>query len=530
MRRFNYFKTLGIILMLIIPLALSAKKVICVDGGGDPFLNCHEGWERQNMADGDVILVGGSLTDCLDQVETGDELVIIAHGYNSGEGFIWGGSYYEGFGEGEDEMPVPADFASKDSVDVRFCTCWSGRTPAGGTPLTDDIGGTLGSGGSVTGYTDLHNSKLCFKLVGGTPAQIAAAKDSLSKNGSWGDNPPHNRDPSPDPSDQSGAQDIVDGKVGAGVITVTITYKAPEGATSITETSGGVVIGCDFCEDGCGLLTYMFENIPDVPYIPVTDEMILPFGLYRSDAIIDFYFPEGDPQFVQISNLRLYNMPVQMPIPEPGMEMIFSTPVESFFDISYDQGHSFETGQAFGEITLLLSVPFTPGDPGGSQHIDTEIVSMNLSGTGPVDMMQVTIDPMSPAQGVTSFDNDDGFLSASVALNPRLNLSVLGAPPSTTCLPSVVYLACPSPTVGCTNPAAPNFELCAIADDGSCIMPHGGCTYPTASNYDATASFENYSCVFPVLCKSDLNNDGTVGVPDLLEFLADFGNDCPPPL
>src|ERR1043165_1789567 len=65
-----------------------AKRVVCIDqkkdGSGTPmedgYLSNHEGWERQNLTTNDIIVKGGSLTDCLARVASGDTLVLIAHG------------------------------------------------------------------------------------------------------------------------------------------------------------------------------------------------------------------------------------------------------------------------------------------------------------------------------------------------------------------------------------------------------------------------------------------------------------------
>jgi hypothetical protein len=67
------------------------------------------------------------------------------------------------------------------------------------------------------------------------------------------------------------------------------------------------------------------------------------------------------------------------------------------------------------------------------------------------------------------------------------------------------------------------------ADDDSCLTPIvSGCTYVDASNYNALANVDNGSCTFELSsCTGDLNEDGTVGTPDLLMFLAAFGTSCP---
>ena len=53
--------------------------------------------------------------------------------------------------------------------------------------------------------------------------------------------------------------------------------------------------------------------------------------------------------------------------------------------------------------------------------------------------------------------------------------------------------------LGCTDPAACNYDPLATLDDGSCIFPDG-CTDPLACNYDALATCDDGSCILPDGC------------------------------
>lgn len=55
-----------------------------------------------------------------------------------------------------------------------------------------------------------------------------------------------------------------------------------------------------------------------------------------------------------------------------------------------------------------------------------------------------------------------------------------------------------------------------------------GCTYPLAPNYDALATMDDGTCEWVIVpnCAADLNNDGAIGVGDLLEILSVFGESC----
>jgi len=92
------------------------------------------------------------------------------------------------------------------------------------------------------------------------------------------------------------------------------------------------------------------------------------------------------------------------------------------------------------------------------------------------------------------------------------------------------------PVLGCTYPLACNYNPLAETDDGSCVFPPfgcefgdgAGCTYPEALNYAPSAVFDDGSCEFGFTtpCWGDLDGDGTVGVPDLLQMLSAFGATC----
>ena len=60
---------------------------------------------------------------------------------------------------------------------------------------------------------------------------------------------------------------------------------------------------------------------------------------------------------------------------------------------------------------------------------------------------------------------------------------------------------------GCTDPEALNFDTTFDLDDGSCI-------------------YSDPDCVTDPACAEDLNGDGAEGTPDLLQLLAEFGNEC----
>lgn len=75
----------------------------------------------------------------------------------------------------------------------------------------------------------------------------------------------------------------------------------------------------------------------------------------------------------------------------------------------------------------------------------------------------------------------------------------------------------------CGNEAQ-QLQLLQIVDWDDCA----GCTDPSAINYSEFAWVEDYSCEYDVVtgCTGDLDGNGAVGTPDLLELLASFGTGC----
>lgn len=54
-----------------------------------------------------------------------------------------------------------------------------------------------------------------------------------------------------------------------------------------------------------------------------------------------------------------------------------------------------------------------------------------------------------------------------------------------------------------------------------------GCTYESATNYNPDADVDDGSCTFvSCICPADLNQDGVIGVSDLLIFIGEYGSEC----
>jgi hypothetical protein len=86
-------------------------------------------------------------------------------------------------------------------------------------------------------------------------------------------------------------------------------------------------------------------------------------------------------------------------------------------------------------------------------------------------------------------------------------------------------------TPGCTEPFACNYDPtaglsdCSLCEYTSCQ----GCTYACADNYNPAATIDDGSCVgCEDTCPADFNDDGIVGVSDLLFFIGQYGTTCAP--
>lgn len=55
-----------------------------------------------------------------------------------------------------------------------------------------------------------------------------------------------------------------------------------------------------------------------------------------------------------------------------------------------------------------------------------------------------------------------------------------------------------------------------------------GCTYSNALNFNPNAILDDGSCEFAITCAEDLNQDGVIGVNDLLLILGSYGQTCNP--
>lgn len=98
---------------------------------------------------------------------------------------------------------------------------------------------------------------------------------------------------------------------------------------------------------------------------------------------------------------------------------------------------------------------------------------------------------------------------------------------------TIGYIVTALSIMGCTDVGACNYSEVATCDDGSCIYPIFGddCFTGAVSCGPGTIwDVEHQHCIPLILtCPEDLNEDGVVGVDDLLQVLGVFGLPCEAP-
>jgi hypothetical protein len=252
--------------------AANAARIVCVSADEDSFTTAAEGYYRslppKQAGKPDDIRVGGSLEDCMGKADSGDQLVIVAHG-NLGS-FFWRTTppgccfspppvRYTGFGDGTGNQPanphpVPDNLRHGVGIKVTFVGCNSGNDPDDEGPrksVTQSLQDAfLQCGGCiVVGYEFKVNGQIAYAIGNfDNAAQRQAAEANLANKLEWTANPPVNR-PFHATNHRTAAEAQLNAKpefMGEG-LTVTVSYLPPEEkvvlATSGVEDSlcGGVI-------------------------------------------------------------------------------------------------------------------------------------------------------------------------------------------------------------------------------------------------------------------------------------------------
>lgn len=131
--------------------------------------------------------------------------------------------------------------------------------------------------------------------------------------------------------------------------------------------------------------------------------------------------------------------------------------------------------------------------------------------------------------GLSGATNAVGFHEVSMFI--EVETTVFGGPILVENVPLTMFIeVLPNPCggVGCTLPAAENYNPDAVIDDGSCFL--AGCTDEDALNFHPAFTFDDGTCTyasdFENACLMDGDGDGSIGVGDLLTLLTMFGTTC----
>lgn len=545
----NRLFLLALLASLILNIPFSeAKTIVCIappsNAPGDGTLNSMEGYERSRMKPGDVISTCQNpgkqcLQDCINQVQSGDELVIVAHGLSDGSGFVWGGDTIrhfqygdEGLGNG-DTLFLNTNLILAENVKLVLSSCFSGL---GDPSVANKLGEMFGSLSGTTSYRETVFISACLKITAIPPTDpayadfIALLAWWILEKGSfdWTRFPPPNR-PGADPNQQTAAQNYINAFLAPNQVRVEVFYKPPYEATEPTGGSG-ILNGKSYKGSDLerlftlSFLEWILQTLPVIPAVQAADLLVPPQGIYRSDYPLDFYVPELS-EHLQFRNLRLDGFPSRFPLPDPGNEIISSNPITAFCDISNDRGHFFNTIELSGIADFRILRPETQW-PGDTLAYVMAPLSITLQGASPFG--DVLLFSGEPGTGVGVQVDQNGEWLAGATFSSVFQCSLNGLPSGSPGIPSSFTLQCEQPVpAGCTDPLALNYDPCALQSTEVCHYALSGCTYADALNFNPDASEDDGSCLFVPACNGDLDNDGLRNVGDLLILLSVYSLPCP---
>lgn len=144
-------------------------------------------------------------------------------------------------------------------------------------------------------------------------------------------------------------------------------------------------------------------------------------------------------------------------------------------DLLYSTGSSrFSCADNSAPYDACASLPFAPGD----------IVTFSGGKNSGLVRTIATVTNTTPGRDVRmTFTSNSGMVNGL----------------ETSGVTVTITSAAPPPVLGCTDPAANNYDPAATEDDGSCDYtpdPIPGCTDPDAENYDPSANEDDGSCEY----------------------------------
>jgi hypothetical protein len=547
MRQKAFITWVLLILLSLLSLSLAAKKVVCIapdvpppadaDPNDNVSINIAEGYQRSISDSTAHIQKCTNLADlkaCMNQLVNGDSLVIIAHGIKGEKGFYWGEATIKNTAQLD---PNPA-WLNLTGIHVHVAMCYSTKNHSDGNTLNDIIKPMFGQNTGYKGYEEIIWSSACLKITCTDPLLNESQRDAIAllaymllEKGqfNWMLYPPPNR-PNVGLSMQEEAQNYINARLFPYQISIEVFYKKPYEAKAANLGSaminGRIIYGKDIPGEAGNWAEWLIQNRVTLLWFFIPEEFLPPGGGWSSGGWFTDYFLAEAIQPVRIRNIRFTGFENQVLLPEPGLEEFVSNPVSGFFDISYDEGHSYTTVEAEGVLDLAIS-EIEAGDV-----VDTSVFVMmptlfHLQGLPPHDDLMISMDPILEPRGYGAIATTDEGTQVACGLTLPLQFTKLGFAPVTSPMPVHITLNCLTPVAGCMDPEAMNYNICAFEDDGSCIDPVVGCTYPDATNYHEGANIDDGSCEFEIAsCPGDFNDDNMVSTVDLLSFLSLYDTVC----
>ncbi len=152
---------------------------------------------------------------------------------------------------------------------------------------------------------------------------------------------------------------------------------------------------------------------------------------------------------------------------------------------------SYSVESPLWEDSFTLTFPIVASTPNGNNQVVVKLDGNNLY--------------------VEACEEDN---QANVTINFETSANISGC--TDPCAPNYDISAnvddgsCEAPLLGCTDPCSSNYDPAALCDDGSCDNLLGGCTDVNACNYDSNASCDNGSCIYETICDPDICTNGGI--------------------
>ena len=283
------------------------------------------------------------------------------------------------------------------------------------------------------------------------------------------------------------------------------------------------------------------HGIQMLPYTPITEELLRPEWITEeypvvAQALEDPFIGEGWKGFIHMAHAVI----------DPVAAYAAADQLTG-----YDDGNT-RTNTLYWLATRPGAEAIVPNAPNPEVTFAVDMNNESLM-NGAVYLSGESIDGWCGTCVIMTDPDGDGVFTATVTLEPGaheykfLNGGWDGAeifePGGSCTLTTDIYtnrlIEVPAGAANFNVPVV-CFNSCDACPDAPCASDTNGngicdeddvpgCTYAWAPNYNVAATMDDGSCEQPAgpTCASDLTGDGIVSVSDMLQLLGDFGNTCP---